>query len=518
MGRGARAGRGVRAAGVGRRPVALVCDPRAPPRAQLDAPLGKREPGQRLEVRPETGTLHVRLERGSGLKAADWNGKSDPYVKLSLGGVHHQSRVVEKSLEPAWEQSFAFNGGLKALTDEALQLKVMDRDALSFDDHLGDASVDLRSLRSSREAAAQVQLSKQGSVSLRISWQADAASEAEASSRACGWWCSALVGMCGLAAPAEAAHCICQSRAESESLGKLRLIQAKLESAPQLFLQLTFVASHTFRYVAKEHPFVLASVCASLLSLGFSLSTFYTLRSTFESERVRSDLIDRAVVSLGVAAYFLADVALRGLAVVVLFVSLAEWQWAALAVPLAWWAGGVLFRHLRGSHSVVDCINPVRLLASLCVTAMEMVVAPAHPDSTPRALQVEFAFSTLGCAFVVAVGLQPEMPAPHVDPEFIANAVGLLALLLVVKTGTFAAVVAPALTHRTVLFAPGGADLGLLPSRGKRDPTPRCDLRWLWGDAGTTLFSGACVVLQSLTCGLCDCVLFSSPDAGTRML
>ena len=41
-----------------------------------------------------TGTLTIRLLRATGLAAADSNGLSDPYVRLSLGSIKHKSKVT----------------------------------------------------------------------------------------------------------------------------------------------------------------------------------------------------------------------------------------------------------------------------------------------------------------------------------------------------------------------------------------------------------------------------------------
>lgn len=50
----------------------------------------------------EEGTLHVHLKKGTGLKAADRNGLSDPYLKLSLGAKLFKSTTIKKTLSPEW--------------------------------------------------------------------------------------------------------------------------------------------------------------------------------------------------------------------------------------------------------------------------------------------------------------------------------------------------------------------------------------------------------------------------------
>jgi len=117
-----------------------------------------------------TGTVRVKLLSAAGLKAADLNGKSDPYAVLSLGGKQHKSTVVSKTLSPRWDETFSFEGTLGDLTSESLQLELFDKDRITRDDSLGTASVSLRDLLTVREKALDVQLSGKGSVSLVITW------------------------------------------------------------------------------------------------------------------------------------------------------------------------------------------------------------------------------------------------------------------------------------------------------------------------------------------------------------
>ncbi len=54
--------------------------------------------------------VRVRLIRGNGLRAADRDGTSDPFVRLTLGPAHKQSKTVPNTLSPVWEETFAFEG------------------------------------------------------------------------------------------------------------------------------------------------------------------------------------------------------------------------------------------------------------------------------------------------------------------------------------------------------------------------------------------------------------------------
>ena len=72
----------------------------------------------------EKGVLRVHLHKGVGLKASDRNGKSDPYVLLSIGTARKQSRVEESTLDPVFNEDFEFEGTLGELLSHGLLLRV----------------------------------------------------------------------------------------------------------------------------------------------------------------------------------------------------------------------------------------------------------------------------------------------------------------------------------------------------------------------------------------------------------
>lgn len=64
----------------------------------------------------------MTLLEARNLKAADWNGTSDPYVSVKYGGVKQRSKVIYKTLTPEWHQTLEFkDSGAKHL---ALHVKV----------------------------------------------------------------------------------------------------------------------------------------------------------------------------------------------------------------------------------------------------------------------------------------------------------------------------------------------------------------------------------------------------------
>ena len=46
----------------------------------------------------------------TGLKSADRNGKSDPFVKLMLAGQRAKSKTIMMTLDPQWDETFDFVG------------------------------------------------------------------------------------------------------------------------------------------------------------------------------------------------------------------------------------------------------------------------------------------------------------------------------------------------------------------------------------------------------------------------
>ena len=110
----------------------------------------------------------------AGLKSADSNGKSDPYVRLLLAGQRVRSKTIMKTLDPQWDEHFEFVGGREELLKQSLHLQVFDYDRLSMDDKLGVAQVELEPLLHATDQDPQwsghVTLSVQGSVHLHLRW------------------------------------------------------------------------------------------------------------------------------------------------------------------------------------------------------------------------------------------------------------------------------------------------------------------------------------------------------------
>ena len=90
--------------------------------------------------------IFVRVESARNLVAADKGGTSDPYAKLKLDGHEYRTSTVKKTIDPVWDQEFAWRGKQSMMLAQPLNIKVFDNDALSRDDKLGEAQVELNSL------------------------------------------------------------------------------------------------------------------------------------------------------------------------------------------------------------------------------------------------------------------------------------------------------------------------------------------------------------------------------------
>ncbi|KAL3924790.1 MAG: hypothetical protein SGPRY_003817 [Prymnesium sp.] len=96
------------------------------------------------EMQVHAGIAIVKIVSGKDLLSADWNGRSDPYVILmTSSGQWAKTKVSLRNLNPVWNETLHLN-----IDDPTLpiKIKVMDKDKLKKDDHLGDAEISLREI------------------------------------------------------------------------------------------------------------------------------------------------------------------------------------------------------------------------------------------------------------------------------------------------------------------------------------------------------------------------------------
>lgn len=93
------------------------------------------------------GTVEVNLVRAEGVRSADSNGFSDPYVAFYLDAQSdkiYKSKTIKETLNPVWNESFRF--AIKNYKDCTLRAMVMDWDMGNKDDFLGGYQFDLSEL------------------------------------------------------------------------------------------------------------------------------------------------------------------------------------------------------------------------------------------------------------------------------------------------------------------------------------------------------------------------------------
>ncbi|XP_050227300.1 elicitor-responsive protein 3-like [Mercurialis annua] len=90
------------------------------------------------------GTLEVLLVGAKGLENTDFLNNMDPYVILTCRSQEQKSSIASgKGCDLEWNENFIFS-----ISDsvEELTLKIMDSDAGSQDDFVGEASIPLGAL------------------------------------------------------------------------------------------------------------------------------------------------------------------------------------------------------------------------------------------------------------------------------------------------------------------------------------------------------------------------------------
>ena len=150
--------------------------------------------GRSIERRlNEQGVLSVLVRSARGLHAPDVDkGRADQYVRVSLGPSRSKSSrskrtgVVEKTINPRYDCELQFAGALLDLTNEGLQLQLLDQDVFARGNDAVPSGVVLieaaafQQLLTSQTPAAEptwVECSKrldtQGYLSFSLKWEAD---------------------------------------------------------------------------------------------------------------------------------------------------------------------------------------------------------------------------------------------------------------------------------------------------------------------------------------------------------
>ncbi|XP_072998629.1 GTPase activating protein 1-like [Typha latifolia] len=86
------------------------------------------------------GLLKVKVVRGINLAVRDLK-SSDPYVILKMGKQKLKTRVINRNINPVWNEELTLSVEDPSLP---IKLEVFDKDTFTPDDRMGNAEFDIR--------------------------------------------------------------------------------------------------------------------------------------------------------------------------------------------------------------------------------------------------------------------------------------------------------------------------------------------------------------------------------------
>ncbi|XP_026162943.1 extended synaptotagmin-1-like [Mastacembelus armatus] len=146
--------------------------------SNLSAGLSKQLP-QQTSPHPSfatEGLLRIHLLAGQNLVPKDnlmggmVKGKSDPYVKLNIGGETFTSHVIKENLNPTWNEMYEVI--LTQLPGQELHVEVFDKDINMKDDFMGRIKISLKDIIDAQYTDQWYTLSdvKSGRLHLVLEW------------------------------------------------------------------------------------------------------------------------------------------------------------------------------------------------------------------------------------------------------------------------------------------------------------------------------------------------------------
>ncbi|KRX71894.1 Extended synaptotagmin-2 [Trichinella sp. T6] len=125
-----------------------------------------------LSMSEPQGVVRVGVIAATNLENKDsfLKGKSDPYVRITVGGQIYQTKTIENNLNPVWNEEF------DAIVDHAdgqyLGVELYDEDPGSRDEFLGNLDLDMDSVRNKGYISDWYALNavKHGNVNLSVHW------------------------------------------------------------------------------------------------------------------------------------------------------------------------------------------------------------------------------------------------------------------------------------------------------------------------------------------------------------
>jgi len=92
------------------------------------------------------GQLFLSVLSGHGLAAKDRSGTSDPYCVVKFNNQKYKTSVVQKSLDPEWQDADYYFEVPKSATEGTIEVLCYDYDVIGKDDSMGKASIKFSSL------------------------------------------------------------------------------------------------------------------------------------------------------------------------------------------------------------------------------------------------------------------------------------------------------------------------------------------------------------------------------------
>ncbi|CCH59453.1 hypothetical protein TBLA_0B06290 [Henningerozyma blattae CBS 6284] len=117
----------------------------------------------------DTGYLDLDIISASNLIAADRSGTSDPYVLIFIDGLKmYKSKIVEKTLDPIWNESVKLY--IPSRAHSTILIKLYDWDMVSSDDFLGETLLDVSKMEIEETTSWNLNLDTQGSIQLKATF------------------------------------------------------------------------------------------------------------------------------------------------------------------------------------------------------------------------------------------------------------------------------------------------------------------------------------------------------------
>ncbi|CAG2175913.1 unnamed protein product, partial [Oppiella nova] len=120
------------------------------------------------------GVIRMEVIEARNLKKSDVGmlglGKSDPYVRLTIGSQEFKSAVIYNTVNPKW--NYICEAVVYHLHDQNIEIEVMDEDQGSKDDFLGRAYLSLKAISAEGMSESWLTLKdiKTGAIHVRTTW------------------------------------------------------------------------------------------------------------------------------------------------------------------------------------------------------------------------------------------------------------------------------------------------------------------------------------------------------------